>query len=157
MSLEKVKEYFETVGLGQRIHELSQTTATVEDAAMAIGCEPERIAKTMSFLLDGEPILIVTAGDAKIDNRKYKDYFHKKAKMITAELVEQSIGHAPGGVCPFAINPNVKVYLDISLKRFETVYPAAGSSNSAVELSIEELVSHSGSSGWIDVCNHWSA
>lgn len=95
MSLEKVKEYFENAGLGQRIHELSQTTATVRDAAMAIGCEPERIAKTMSFLLDGEPVLIVTAGDAKIDNRKYKDHFHKKAKMITAELVEQSIGHAP--------------------------------------------------------------
>lgn len=109
----------------------------------------------MSFLLDGEPILIVTAGDAKIDNKKYKNHFHKKAKMIPAELVEQYIGHAPGGVCPFAVNPNVKVYLDISLKRFQTVYPAGGSSNSAVKLSIEELATHSGSSGWVDVCSNW--
>lgn len=155
MSLKKVKEYFENVGLGQRVHELSQTTATVEDAARAIGCKPEHIAKTMSFLLDGEPILIVTAGDAKIDNKKYKNHFHKKAKMITVELVEQYIGHAPGGVCPFAVNPNVKVYLDISLKRFQTVYPAGGSSNSAVELSIEELAAYSGSSGWVDVCSNW--
>lgn len=155
MSLKKVKQYFENAGLGQRVHELSQTTATVDEAAKAIGCNPEHIAKTMSFLLGEEPILIVTAGDAKIDNRKYKDYFHKKAKMIAAESVEQYIGHAPGGVCPFAVNANVRVYLDISLKRFQTVYPAGGSSNSAVELSIEELVTHSGSSGWIDICSNW--
>jgi len=155
MSLEKVKHYFETAGLEGRVHELSQTTATVEDAARAIGCKPEHIAKTMSFLLDDEPILIVTAGDAKIDNKKYKCHFHKKAKMIAGELVEQYIGHAPGGVCPFAVNPNVKVYLDISLKRFQTVYPAGGSGNSAVELSIEELVAYSNSSGWVDVCNNW--
>lgn len=155
MSLKKVKEYFENAGLGQRVHELSQTTATVEDAARAIGCKPEHIAKTMSLLLDDEPILIVTAGDAKIDNKKYKNHFHKKAKMIAAELVEQYIGHAPGGVCPFAINPNVKVYLDISLKRFQTVYPAGGSGNSAVELSIEELEKYSHSIQWIDVCSEW--
>lgn len=155
MSLERVKQYFKNVGLEQRVHELSQTTATVDEAAKAIGCKPEHIAKTMSFLLDSEPILIVTAGDAKIDNKKYKSYFHKKAKMITGELVEQYIGHAPGGVCPFAINPNVKVYLDISLKRFVTVYPAGGSSNSAVELSIEELAVHSHFSEWIDVCDNW--
>ncbi len=157
MSLEKVKNYLETVDLGGRVHELSQTTATVEDAASAIGCRPEHIAKTMSFLLDEEPILIVTAGDAKIDNRKYKSCFHKKAKMIPWELVEQYTGHAPGGVCPFAVNPSVKVYLDISLKRFQTVYPAGGSGNSAVELSIEELDSCSNSSGWVDVCSNWIA
>lgn len=153
MSLEKVKRYFEDLGLGQRVHELSQTTATVDEAAAAIGCRPEHIAKTMSFLLEGEPVLIVTAGDAKIDNRKYKDCFHKKAKMIAAESVEQYIGHAPGGVCPFAVNRNVKVYLDISLKRFQTVYPAAGSSHSAVELSVDELEKYSGSVQWIDVCS----
>lgn len=153
MSLEKVKRYFADLGLGQRVHELSQTTATVDEAAAAIGCRPEHIAKTMSFLLEGEPVLIVTAGDAKIDNRKYKDCFHKKAKMIAAESVEQYIGHAPGGVCPFAVNRNVKVYLDISLKRFQTVYPAAGSSHSAVELSVDELEKYSGSVQWIDVCS----
>ena len=155
MSLEKVKQYFDTLGLGQRIHVLDQSSATVEEAAIAVGCEPERIAKTMSFLLGDDPILIVTAGDARVDNKKYKDYFHQKAKMIPGELVENYIGHAPGGVCPFAIPQGTKVFLDISLKRFAIVYPAAGTSNSAVELSIKELEYSSGYSAWIDVCKGW--
>jgi ybaK/ebsC protein len=155
MSLEKVKQYFDTLGLGQRIHVLDQSSATVEEAAIAVGCEPERIAKTMSFLLGDDPILIVTAGDARVDNKKYKDYFHQKAKMIPGELVENYIGHAPGGVCPFAIPQGTKVFLDISLKRFAIVYPAAGTSNSAVDLSIKELEDSSGYTAWIDVCKGW--
>lgn len=155
MSLEKVKQYFDTLGLGQRIHVLDQSSATVEEAAIAVGCEPERIAKTMSFLLGDDPILIVTAGDARVDNKKYKEYFHQKAKMIPGELVENYIGHAPGGVCPFAIPQGTKVFLDISLKRFAIVYPAAGTSNSAVELSIKELEDSSGYTAWIDVCKGW--
>lgn len=155
MSLEKVKQYFDTLGLGQRIHVLDQSSATVEEAAIAVGCEPERIAKTMSFLLGDDPILIVTAGDARVDNKKYKDYFHQKAKMIPGELVENYIGHAPGGVCPFAIPQGTKVFLDISLKRFAIVYPAAGTSNSAVDLSIKELEVSSGYTAWIDVCKGW--
>ena len=155
MSLEKVKQYFDNLGLGQRIHVLDQSSATVEEAAIAVGCEPERIAKTMSFLLGDDPILIVTAGDARVDNKKYKDYFHQKAKMIPGELVENYIGHAPGGVCPFAIPQGTKVFLDISLKRFAIVYPAAGTSNSAVELSIKELEDSSGYTAWIDVCKGW--
>ena len=114
-----VKQYFDTLGLGQRVMVLAQSSATVEEAAVAVGCEPERIAKTMSFLAGEEAILIVTAGDAKVDNKKYKENFHHKAKMIPGESVEQYIGHAPGGVCPFAIPPGTKVYLDVSLKRFD--------------------------------------
>ena len=155
MSLEKVKQYFDTLGLGQRIHVLDQSSATVEEAAIAVGCEPERIAKTMSFLLGDDPILIVTAGDARVDNKKYKEYFHQKAKMIPGELVEKYIGHAPGGVCPFAIPQGTKVFLDISLKRFAIVYPAAGTSNSAIELSIKELEDSSAYTAWIDVCKGW--
>ena len=156
MSLEKVKQYFDSLGLGQRVHELAQSSATVEEAAVAVGCEPERIAKTMSFLLGEEPILIVTAGDARIDNKKYKEYFHQKAKMIPGELVEQYVGHAPGGVCPFVSPEKTRVFLDVSLKRFDIVYPAAGTSNSAVELSIKELEDCSRSREWIDVCKDWS-
>lgn len=155
MSLEKVKQYFDTLGLGQRVMVLAQSSATVEEAAVAVGCEPERIAKTMSFLVGEEAILIVTAGDAKVDNKKYKENFHHKAKMIPGESVEQYIGHAPGGVCPFAIPPGTKVYLDVSLKRFDIVYPAAGTSNSAVELSIKELEDCSNYTAWIDVCKGW--
>lgn len=155
MSFEKVKLYFDELGLGQRIHVLEQSSATVEEAAVAVGCEPERIAKTMSFLLGDDPILIVTAGDARVDNKKYKEFFHQKAKMIPGELVEQYVGHAPGGVCPFAIPQGIKVFLDISLKRFAIVYPAAGTSNSAIELSIKELEDSSGFSAWIDVCKGW--
>ena len=155
MSLEKVKQYFDALGLGQRIHVLDQSSATVEEAAVAVGCEPERIAKTMSFLLGDDPISIVTAGDARVDNKKYKEYFHQKAKMIPGELVEKYIGHAPGGVCPFAIPQGTKVFLDISLKRFAIVYPAAGTSNSAIELSIKELEDSSAYTAWIDVCKGW--
>ena len=156
MSLEQVKQYFDSLGLGQRVHELAQSSATVEEAAVAVGCEPERIAKTMSFLLGEEPILIVTAGDARIDNKKYKEHFHQKAKMIPGELVEQYVGHAPGGVCPFVIPEKTCVFLDVSLKRFEIVYPAAGTSNSADELSFKELEDCSRSREWIDVCKDWS-
>ena len=152
MSIERVRTYFEEIGMGERIHEFTQTTATVEDAANALGCAPELIAKTMSFLLDDAPMILVTAGDTKIDNQKYKAHFHQKAKMIPREQVEERIGHAPGGVCPFAIDAAIPVYLDVSLQRFETVYPAAGNSQSAVELSIPELEQTSHSLGWIDVC-----
>lgn len=155
MAYDKVKEYFEHIGLGQRVKALDHSSATVELAAQAIGCEPKQIAKTMSFLLGEKAILIVTAGDARVDNKKYKETFHQKAKMIPGEKVEEYIGHAPGGVCPFAVDADVKVYLDESLKRFEIVYPAAGSGHSAVELSVDELERYSGSEGWVDVCKNW--
>ena len=152
MSFDKVKQYFESKGAGDKVLWLEHSSATVALAAEAIGCEPARIAKTLSFLIGEYPILIVTAGDVKVDNKKYKEIFHTKAKMIPGELVEDLIGHAPGGVCPFAIKENVKVYLDDSLKRFEIVYPAAGSGNSAVRLTLPELEHFSGSSEWIDIC-----
>ena len=152
MSFDKVKQYFESKGAGDKVLWLEHSSATIELAAEAIGCEPARIAKTLSFLIGEYPILIVTAGDVKVDNKKYKEIFHTKAKMIPGELVEDLIGHAPGGVCPFAIKENVKVYLDDSLKRFEIVYPAAGSGNSAVRLTLPELEHFSGSSEWIDIC-----
>jgi len=155
MSIEKAREYFEKLGIQSRILEFSVSSATVQLAAQALGCEPERIAKTLSFMANGQPILIVAAGDAKVDNAKYKAQFGSKAKMLTADEAEQLIGHAVGGVCPFGINENVSVYLDVSLKRFSTVYPACGSSNSAIELTISELDKYSNSSGWIDVCKDW--
>lgn len=155
MSYESVKSYFEKNGLGQRVRELSESSATVEEAAAAIGCQPKQIAKTMSLLLGENAILVVIAGDAKIDNKKYKGIFHQKAKMLPGEMVEQYIGHAPGGVCPFAVKPNVIIYLDVSLKRLEKVYPAGGNGHSAVELSIAELEEHSHCKEWIDVCNGW--
>lgn len=136
----------------ERILEFDVSSATVELAAQAVGCEPERIAKTMSFLVNEEVILIVAAGDVKIDNKKYKQYFHAKAKMIPFEEVEEYIGHAPGGVCPFAVKEGVCAYLDESLKRFETVYPAAGSANSAVRLTPQELEQCIENVTWIDVC-----
>lgn len=156
MSFEKVKRYFEDAGLGQRVKELAQSSATVEEAAEAVGTEPARIAKTLSFLVEDKAILIVAAGDAKVDNKKYKAVFHQKAKMIPGALVEEYVGHAPGGVCPFEIPDGVAVYLDTSLKRFDVVYPAAGSGHSAVELSLEELEHHSHAAGWIDVCKGWN-
>lgn len=152
MSLEKVKQYFRGVGLEDRVKVLAQSSATVEAAAIAVGCEPARIAKTMSFLVGDEAILIVAAGDVKIDNKKYKEFFHQKAKMIPFDEVEKYVGHAPGGVCPFVIPEGVKVYLDVSLKRFEIVYPAAGTGSSAVELSVDELAKYSKMQEWIDVC-----
>lgn len=151
MSISKVKEYFKQFGMDGKILEFDVSSATVELAAKALGCEGARIAKTLSFLVDEKPILIVCAGDAKIDNAKYKALFHVKAKMIPFEEVEAAVGHAVGGVCPFAVNEGVRVFLDESLKRFETVFPACGSSNSAIELTISELEKYSGFESWVDV------
>ena len=154
MAIERVREYLKQFNIEEKIQEFEVSSATVQLAAAALGCEPERIAKTLSFLVDEKPILIVAAGDAKIDNPKYKAMFHTKAKMIHAEEVEGLIGHAVGGVCPFGINEGVTVYLDESLKRFITVFPACGSSNSAIELTIPELEKYSGYDSWIDVCKY---
>lgn len=151
--IEAVRNYLKGYGLDDRIQEFDASSATVELAALAVGCEPARIAKTLSFLVDDCCVLIVTAGDQKIDNPKYKAVFHTKAKMLPFDQVEQLAGHAAGGVCPFAVPDTVKVYLDSSLKRFDTIYPAAGSPNSAVRLSpaeLEQCAEHF--SGWIDVC-----
>ncbi len=155
MAIEKVRNYFAGCGMADRILEFDSSSATVELAANALGCEPCRIAKTLSFMVGEEPILIVAAGDAKVDNAKYKVKFGTKAKMLTPDEVVQLIGHAIGGVCPFAVNDGVTVYLDESLKRFDTVFPACGSSNSAIELTIPELEEHSGYSEWVDVCKGW--
>ena len=155
MSIERVRTFFKTYNMEDRILEFDVSSATVELAAQAVGCEPARIAKSLSFLVDDHAIIIVTAGDAKIDNPKYKAQFAKKAKMLSPEEVTALIGHAVGGVCPFGINDGVEVYLDESLKRFETVFPACGSSNSAIELSIPELERYSGFLTWIDVCKGW--
>lgn len=155
MAIEKVKEYFKKYGMEDRVLEFPVSSATVELAAEALHCEPCRIAKSLSFLAGEEPILVVTAGDAKIDNHKYKEKFGKKAKMLSAQEAEMLIGHAVGGVCPFAVNDGVTVYLDESLKRFETVFPACGSSNSAIELTIEELEKYASYTEWVDVCKGW--
>lgn len=152
MAIEKVKSYFKTQGMEDRIQEFEVSSATVALAAQALGCDENRIAKTLSFHVGEKVVLIVAAGDAKIDNAKYKAFFGAKAKMLAFEEAEVLIGHAVGGVCPFAVNEGVEVYLDESLKRFETVFPACGSSNSAIELSISELEQHSGFVSWIDVC-----
>ena len=156
MAIEKVKAYFAEYGIADRVQEFDVSSATVELAAQALGCEPCRIAKTLSFLVDGNAVLIVAAGDAKIDNPKYKAQFGTKAKMLTPEEAEHLVGHAVGGVCPFAVHEGVQVYLDESLKRFPTVFPACGSSNSAIELSIEELEQYSGYVSWVDVCKNWN-
>lgn len=155
MAIEKVKAYFNQFGIADRVQEFTVSSATVELAAQALNCEPCRIAKTLSFMVDGNAVLIVTAGDAKIDNPKYKAQFGTKAKMLTPDEAETLIGHAVGGVCPFGINEGVTVYLDNSLKRFATIFPACGSSNSAIELSIEELEKYSGYTAWVDVCKGW--
>ena len=157
MSVGNVKSYFKQYGIDDRIQEFEVSSATVELASKALNCEPCRIAKTLSFLVDGRPILIVAAGDTKIDNPKYKAQFGTKAKMLTPDESETMVGHAVGGVCPFGINEGVLVYLDESLKRFTTVFPACGSSNSAIELSIGELEKYSGFVSWIDVCKNWQA
>lgn len=155
MAIEKVKEYFRQYGMEDRIQEFEVSSATVELAAEALHCEPCKIAKTLSFMADGHPILLVVAGDAKIDNAKYKAQFGTKAKMLTPDETQTMIGHAVGGVCPFAVSDGVVVYLDISLKRFQTIFPACGSSNSAIELTIEELEKYSSYTAWIDVCKGW--
>ncbi len=152
MAIEVVRNYLRQWGADERIIEFDTSSATVELAAQAVGCEPARIAKTLSFLVDGHAILIVTAGDVKVDNAKYKALFHTKAKMLHGEQVTELIGHAIGGVCPFGVKDGVEIYLDESLKRFQTVFPAAGSGNSAIEVTMEELERFSGSSRWIDVC-----
>lgn len=157
MAIEKVRAYFSRYGMADRIREFDVSSATVELAARAVGCEPCRIAKTLSFLADGHAVLIVTAGDAKIDNPKYKAQFGTKARMLTPEEAETMIGHAVGGICPFGIDEGVMVYLDESLKRFPTVFPACGSSNSAIELTIDELEKYSGFASWVDVCKNWQA
>ena len=155
MAIDKVKEYFKPLHMEDHILEFDVSSATVELAAEVLHCEGKRIAKTMSFLVGEQPILIVTAGDTKIDNAKYKHFFGTKAKMIPGDEVEKIIGHGIGGVCPFAVNDNVKIYLDESLQRFETVFPAAGSPNSAIELTIPELEKYSNFLQWVDVCKGW--
>lgn len=156
MSLEKAKAYLENKGFLDHVIELNDSTATVAMAAEALGVEPGMIAKTMSFLQGEQAVLILTEGTAKVDNRKYKDTFHAKAKMIPFDEVESVIGHAPGGVCPFGINDGMEVYLDESLKKFATVYPAAGNDHSAVKLTIPELEQVAGAKGWVDVCKEES-
>lgn len=151
MSLEKVKDHLKKYNKDQDIIILSRSSATVNEAAVALNCKTAHIAKTLSFLIGEEPILIVMAGDSSVDNKKYKDYFHCKAKMIPVDNLEELIGHEKGGVCPFGINDGIKVYLDISLKRFAFVYPACGSSNSAIKLSISELEKYSNYQEWIDI------
>ncbi len=155
MAIEKVRAYFAQFGMEDQVQEFTVSSATVELAAAALGCEPQRIAKTLSFLVGEQAILIVAAGDARIDNAKYKARFGVKAKMIAAEDVEPMIGHGIGGVCPFGIHENVTVYLDASLKRFTTVYPACGSPSSAIELTIPQLEQYSGYTDWVEVCKDW--
>lgn len=157
MSFEQAKAYITEKGYEEKIKEFDVSSATVELAAVAVGTEPERIAKSLTFKVNEQPVMIICAGDAKIDNVKYKAFFHKKAKMLSPAEVEEFIGHSIGGVCPFGIKEGVDVYLDESLKRFNIIYPACGSGNSAVELNNEELESLSQAKAWIDVCKNWEA
>jgi len=151
MSIERARAHLSKYNMQNRIREFDVSSATVELAAAALGVEGARIVKTLSYLVDGNAILVAAAGDIRVDNRKFKDTFHAKAKMLTPEQASEMIGHAVGGVCPFGVNEGVKVYLDVSVKRFETVFPAAGSSNSAIELTIPELELASGAAGWVDL------
>ncbi len=155
MSIESVREYFRQFQIENRIQELDTSSATVPLAAKALGCEESRIAKTLSFYAEDGCILLVTAGDAKIDNAKFKAHFHRKAKMLTPEDALSMTGHAVGGICPFAVNTGTTVYLDESLKRFATVFPACGSSNSAIEMTLSELEEYSKCRGYVDVCKGW--
>lgn len=152
MSIENVKAHFMKWDMENRVLEFPVSSATVTEAALALHTDEQRIAKTLSFMVDEQPILIVTAGDARVDNKKYKSTFHKKASMLKPDQVLDLIGHPVGGVCPFGIKDGVSVYLDVSLKRFETVFPACGSANSAIELTIPELEKYSGFEAWVDVC-----
>lgn len=152
MAIEQVRTYLKQYGVEEKILEFDVSSATVELAAAALNCKPQRIAKTLAFMVDGHAVLVVAAGDAKIDNPKYKAQFGTKAKMLSPKETELLVGHAVGGVCPFAVKEGVEVYLDVSLKRFETVFPACGSANSAIELCIPELEKYSGFVSWIDVC-----
>ena len=155
MSIEKVRAYFAQYHMEERILEFPVSSATVELAAQALGCEGKRIVKTLAFQGPSGPVLIATAGDAKVDNAKYKAFFGVKAKMLSHDDAATLIGHAVGGVCPFAVKEGVQVYLDVSIQRFETVFPAAGSSNSAIELTIPEMEKFSGFTAWVDVCKAW--
>lgn len=155
MSFERVEAYFDSLGMKDRCIDLKESSATVALAAKALGTEEAKIAKTMSFLLDDKPLIIVVAGDARVDNHKYKMRFHKKAKMIPAADCEKYIGHRPGGVCPFCLPEGVPVYLDVSLKRFDIVFPAAGTDHSAVKLHVDELWTYAKALDWVDVCKDW--
>lgn len=155
MSFEKANGYLTSKGYGDRVLVFDTSSATVALAAEAVGCLPAHIAKSLSFIVDGKPILVIAAGDAKVDNSRFKAQFHVKASMIAADQVEALIGHGVGGVCPFGINDGVKVYLDESLYRFDTVYPACGSSNSAVRLALSELEELSAPFEKVDVCKAW--
>ena len=157
MSVERVREYLKQYGLEGRVKEFAVFSATVELAAQAVGVEAARIAKTLSFHLGEGCVLVVAAGDARIDNHKFKETFHTKAKMLTPQQAQEMTGHAVGGVCPFANPEGVTTYLDISIRRFDTVFPAAGSSNSAIELTCPELEEYSHSAAWIDVCKGWQS
>jgi prolyl-tRNA editing enzyme YbaK/EbsC (Cys-tRNA(Pro) deacylase) len=156
MAIEKVREYFRILGIADRIQEFDASSATVELAAQALNCEPCRIAKTLSFKVSAGAVLVVAAGDAKVDNQKFKSQFAAKAKMLTPDEAIELVGHAVGGVCPFAVYHGAAVYLDESLRRFATVFPACGSNNSAIELTIEELERYSHDAAWVDVCKGWS-
>lgn len=152
MSIEKAKAHLEKFGFADRVIEFEVSSATVELAAKALNCEPCMIAKSLTFSVGGQAVMIIAAGDAKVDNHKYKEFFGTKSKMLSPDEVETLIGHSIGGVCPFGINDGVEVYLDVSMKRFEYIYPAAGSSNSAIKLTMDELEKSSGAKAWIDVC-----
>lgn len=151
MSLEKARAYLKEHGFEDRILTFTASSATVEEAALAVGCEPARIAKTLSFEGEAAPILIVAAGDTRIDNRKFKDFFHHKARMLKPEVVEEQVGYAPGGVCPFGVNQGVRIFLDEALKRFDSIYPACGDAHSAVKLSVDELLGLTHAEGFIDI------
>lgn len=157
MAIEAVREYFSRYGIADRIREFDVSSATVELAAQALGCEPRRIAKTLSFMVGGHAVLVVAAGDARVDNQKFKAQFGAKAKMLKPSEAEELVGHAVGGVCPFAVKDGVTTYLDESLRRFDTVFPACGSSNSAIELTIAELEEYSNCTSWVDVCKDWKS
>ena len=152
MAFEKAREYLKKYSLENYVMEFDVSSATVEEAAKAVGCNEQEIAKSLSFLVEGKPILIVVSGDSKIDNSKYKAEFHAKAKMIPFEQVQELIGHAVGGVCPFGVKDGVLIYLDTSLRKCETIYPACGSSNSAVKLTLEQLEQATNFEKWVDVC-----
>ena len=155
MSIERARAHLAQFGLADKIREFDVSSATVELAAAAVGVEPARIAKTLSFMVGETPTLVLFAGDARVNNQAFKATFHTKAKMLSAEQAAELVGHAVGGVCPFGVNPGVEVFLDESLRRFDTVWPAAGSSNSAIELTCEELERISGARGWVDVGKGW--
>lgn len=152
MALEKAKKYLEEKGFLDRVIEPEVSTATVELAAAAVGVEPGRICKSLSFLIEDRPVIILAEGMARVNNKKYKAQFGKKARMIPREKVEEYIGHEAGGVCPFGLNSEVTVYMDESLRRWDVVYPAAGNDHSAVRLTLDELMMLSGAAGWVDVC-----